>query len=153
MRDRSIALVVRDGKILMEKLKYGERVFYSPPGGGIEDGETPEEAALRELQEECGLSGTIVRKLTTVEMRGGSKEIVFEVEVPKEQEAIVGYDPEGPMDAQAIQDVRWMALNEIGEKDRAFLWMYGLIGVGDFFRQIAEWGDEISYPGQDEKTE
>ena len=39
MRCRSMALVVRERKILMEKLIYNGRTFYSIPGGGIEDGE------------------------------------------------------------------------------------------------------------------
>ena len=39
----------------MEKLNYpseGKDDFYSIPGGGIEDGETPEQSAIRELKEE-----------------------------------------------------------------------------------------------------
>ena len=69
MRDRSVAFVVRDGKILMERLTYGGRTFYSIPGGGIEDGETPEQAAIRELKEECGLDGVIVKPLAVVYAR------------------------------------------------------------------------------------
>jgi hypothetical protein len=41
-----------------------------------------------------------------------------------------------------------MNLNEISEKDRAFLWSYGLMLVPGFFDEIKTWGDEISYPGQ-----
>ncbi|MBR3739088.1 MAG: hypothetical protein IKN04_01350 [Clostridia bacterium] len=41
-----------------------------------------------------------------------------------------------------------MKLNEISEKDRAFLWSYGLLSVGGFFEQIKAWGDEISYPSR-----
>lgn len=36
MRHRSMALVIRNQRILMEKLFYGDRYFYSIPGGGIE---------------------------------------------------------------------------------------------------------------------
>lgn len=61
MRHRSMALVIRNQRILMEKLFYGDRYFYSIPGGGIEENETPEEAAIRELKEETGLDGTIVK--------------------------------------------------------------------------------------------
>lgn len=63
MRNRSMAIVIRDNKILMEKVFYFNRYFYTIPGGGIEEGETPEQTALRELKEECGLDGTIVRPL------------------------------------------------------------------------------------------
>ena len=56
-RSRSVAIVIRDGKILMERVVYFGREFFTVSGGGIEDGETPEQAVLRELKEECGLDG------------------------------------------------------------------------------------------------
>ena len=119
MRNRSVVFVIRDKKILMEKLCYEGRTFYSIPGGGIEDGETPEQTAIRELKEECGLDGVIIRKLAEV-YNHERTEYSFWVSVPKEQEAIKGYDPEEPVDDQPIKEVRWMNLNEMSEKDRAF---------------------------------
>lgn len=147
MRHRSMALVIRNQRILMEKLFYGDRYFYSIPGGGIEENETPEEAAIRELKEETGLDGTIVKKLAVTYARNdGSEEHVFEVGVPDDQEPIIGYDPEEPLDNQPIKEVCWMKLDELSEKDRAFLWFYGLMGVEGYFDEILSWGDEISYP-------
>ena len=35
MRNRSAVFVIRDKRILMEKLCYDGRIFYSIPGGGI----------------------------------------------------------------------------------------------------------------------
>ncbi len=145
MRNRSVVIVLRDKKILMEKLFYDGRTFYSVPGGGIEDGETPEEAAIRELKEECGLDGVIVKKLAKVYRQGGI-EYSFEVRVPEDQVAITGYDPEEPKDNQPIKEVLWMDLRQMSEKDRAFLWAYGLLEVDGFFEEILSWGDEISYP-------
>jgi 8-oxo-dGTP pyrophosphatase MutT (NUDIX family) len=45
--------------------------FYEVPGGGVEPGETPEEAVVRELEEELGLHVRIDRELATVWRPGG----------------------------------------------------------------------------------
>lgn len=149
MRNRSVVFVIRNKKILMEKLSYpslGDRVFYSIPGGGIEDGETPEQAAIRELKEECGLDGTIVRKLTEL-YNNDRTEHVFEVKVPDDQEPITGYDPEeAENEDPPLKEVLWLSLDEISEKDRAFLWGYGLIQIEGFYDEVISWGDTISYP-------
>ena len=147
MRNRSMALVVRNDKILMVKTFRFNRYIYELPGGGIENGETEEEAAIRELKEECGLDGVINRPLNTLHCKDGSTEYVFLVDVSENQEAIVGKDPEIPEgEEQDIKSVCWKKLNELSEKDRAFLWSYGLLAVGDFFEHVLSWGDEISYP-------
>ena len=53
------------------------------------------------------------------------------------------------MDAQPIKEVRWMNLNEMSEKDRAFMWRYGLLEIPEFCEEVMSWGDTISYPGND----
>lgn len=147
MRNRSMALVVRDNRILMVQTYRFNRYINELPGGGIEKGESPEEAALRELKEECGLRGTINRQLNTLHWKDGSTEYVFLVDVPPDCEPIVGVDPEiDEGEEQAIKNVRFMKLNELSEKDRAFLWSYGLLDVDNYFDIVLSWGDEISYP-------
>ena len=42
-------------------------VLHRPPGGGVEEGETPEQAVRRELREELGITLTAVRELGTVD--------------------------------------------------------------------------------------
>lgn len=147
MRDRSIAVVVRNGLILVEQLFFDNRYFYTLPGGGIEKGETPEMAVLRELKEECGLDGSIVRPLSVIHSNTGRMEYSFLVEADENQQTIIGYDPEAPLDAQCIKDVCWLPLHEISEKDRAFLWACGLLEVDNFKDIVMGWGDDISYPG------
>ena len=69
------------------------------------------------------------------------------VDVLDSQEAVVGRDPEIPIrEEQAIKNVCWKKLGELSERDRAFLWSYGLLEVNDYFEIVLSWGDEISYP-------
>jgi len=52
------AFIVRDGKILfLNHKKYG---IWLQPGGHVEPGETPDEAAVRETKEETGLDVEVV---------------------------------------------------------------------------------------------
>jgi leucyl-tRNA synthetase len=66
-RDRVCAIIEKDGKILCDKIDETQTKFsgqYILVGGGVEDGETPEEAIIREIEEETGVQNTkIVDKI------------------------------------------------------------------------------------------
>ena len=52
-RNSARSIIIRGGKVAMiHSLKYD---YYKFPGGGIENGESPVEAMIRETQEEAGL--------------------------------------------------------------------------------------------------
>lgn len=50
--------VIKNSKVVAVRYKKGMKKedYYDIPGGKIEDGETPEQAALREMKEETGLN-------------------------------------------------------------------------------------------------
>lgn len=52
---RVYGVLVRDGKVLMTRSRFIDREFVNFPGGGVEIGEAPREALLREYAEETGL--------------------------------------------------------------------------------------------------
>lgn len=57
-------LVMRDRKIFV--LKEQDKPFYILPGGKVEPGETDEEAAIRELREEAGVSAHNLKPYTVI---------------------------------------------------------------------------------------
>jgi 8-oxo-dGTP diphosphatase len=63
MNDASIGIVINpDDKEQILWVKRRDLPIWVLPGGGIDSGETPEAAALREVKEESGLEVSIVRK-------------------------------------------------------------------------------------------
>ena len=137
-RDRSQSMVIRGNRILLVEHQLFGRDFFNLPGGGIEENETPEQAALRELEEECQ-----VEYKPDLE----SRVFTFLVEIPEDAVAKTGIDPELPADEQSIIDVKWMRLDEIAERDRAYLFGAGLMRVPYFHDEVLMWdGEDISYP-------
>src|SRR4030042_310951 len=60
---RAAAIIVKDDQILlMHRVKKGKE-YWVLPGGGVEEGETPEETVLREIKEETSLSVRLVKLL------------------------------------------------------------------------------------------
>jgi ADP-ribose pyrophosphatase YjhB (NUDIX family) len=142
---RAQCIVHKDHQILMVKHRlYGDE-WWCLPGGGAEARETPEDAALRELQEECGVAGQIIKQTGHATDADGMETVTFLVEIGSQQPRI-GKDPEFSNVDQILVDMRWMTLAEIPERDRAYLWAAGLMSVSVFLDEVSHWGDVISYP-------
>ena len=141
---RAQCIVLRGNRILMVD---DGGVGWTIPGGRIEEGESPAEAAIRELREECCVDGIIVRETGVVYAPEGNAH-TFLVKIG-EQEPQLGADPEFSSTDQDLSEVKWMILSEMPERDRAFVWAAGLIGVGEFLGEVDSWGNRISYPGSE----
>ena len=146
---RAQCIVHRKNKLLMVKHRGDEGEFWCLPGGAIEEGETPAEAAIRELKEECNVNGTIVRETGVVIYSPEDRAYTFEVDIGT-QEPRIGTDPDYPQSKQVLAEVKWLTLSELPERDRVFLWAAGLLGIGEFFDEVSGWGDSISYPQKEE---
>ena len=142
---RAQCIVFRDNRVLMVQHRYQGQEWWCLPGGGTEQGETPAQAAVRELAEECHVEGTLVRETARWWYRAEDVTYTYLVEIG-DQEPRLGADPEFEPGEQVLSDMRWMRLCEIPERDRCFLWAAGLLGVGSIDKEIESWGDDPSYP-------
>lgn len=108
--------MIRDGAILMVRHQTPDRVYWTLPGGAVEPGEAPADAAVREMREETGLSTRTVRLLFESTYAYGP-ESTFLMEWI-EGEPLLGLDPEEdhlPQDARLLQGVAWLPLDEMRE--------------------------------------
>lgn len=132
---RAQCIVHRQKKILMVKHRHENREWWCLPGGRIEADETPEQAALRELWEECRVQGTVIRPTSVVTFAPDDLYYTYLIEIGA-QEVSLGNDPELKENPPVLVDVAWICLNELPERDRVFLWTAGLLTISEFSEEI-----------------
>ncbi|MFE3657247.1 NUDIX hydrolase [Streptomyces sp. NPDC059165] len=105
----SAAIIVRDGRVLMvrRRVKEGE-LMWQFPAGGIEPGESPEEAAVRETAEETGLEVKALRLLGQRVHPKTGREMSYTAAEVVGGEAHVA-------DADELDAVAWVTHGELGE--------------------------------------
>ena len=95
----------------------GEFAFWLTPGGEIEAGETPIEAAVRELREELGLEvevvGPVYSEATQFEHQGEMRdnfEYVFVAQCAAEAPVLRGVTAD---EIEIMKEIRWWGAEEV----------------------------------------
>ncbi len=115
LRVRVAALIQNEkGEILLIRQKKKKKDYWLLPGGGIEFGETAEQALERELKEELNIelsNQTFLLLNENIDPRGQKHliQLIFLGEIKE------GMIPQIPEKEQAIQEFRYFPISEIAE--------------------------------------
>jgi len=116
MRVRAGIVLIEDDKVaLIERHRAGLDYFVFP-GGGVDEGETPEQAAIRETLEELGVEVVIKQKVAEIHF-GQSTQLYFLVERVGGEfgtgtgEEFTDSDPGDPQ--EGIYVPIWMPMDEL----------------------------------------
>ena len=119
MRTRAGIILIEDNKVaLIERHRAGLDYFVFP-GGGVDEGETPEQGSIREAMEELGVQVVIKQKVAEIRFGRSSKHIYFLVRrVSGEFGTGTGeeFTDANPMDPQeGIYIPIWMPVEELAQ--------------------------------------
>jgi len=110
-RGASIAVFKGNAVLLVKRARAPWRGLWSLPGGHLETGERPWEAALRELEEEAGITAEVEGLLDTVEIAAegyGGSPLTHRLEV------FFGRYGSGALRARDdAAEVRWIAVGDL----------------------------------------
>lgn len=103
----SMAIITSGDRVLMVRRRQQEgKLLWAFPGGGIEAGESAEQAAVREVAEEVALEVKSVRVLGARVHPQTGADMTYVACEPVAGEARVE-------DAEELAEVAWISLNEI----------------------------------------
>jgi 8-oxo-dGTP pyrophosphatase MutT (NUDIX family) len=117
MRVRAGIVLIQDGKVALIERRRAGLDYFVFPGGGVDDGESPEGAAAREAMEELGVEVAIRQKVAEIQFGQKSRQIYFLAEQTGGEfgtgsgEEYTDADPDNP--EEGIYSPVWMPIDEL----------------------------------------
>jgi ADP-ribose pyrophosphatase YjhB (NUDIX family) len=145
---RAQVIVIRSHRLLKVKHRQAGEEWSCLPGDGIEPNESPEAEAFRELREECRVRGTLIKATSVVEYGPDDRHHTLHVEIG-DQTPQLGHDPEDnnlPASQKQLAGIGWLSLDDLAERDRAYLWTVDLLTVAPFAADLETWTKKPAPP-------
>ena len=123
MRTRAGIILIEDDKVALIERHRAGLDYYVFPGGGVDDGETPEQGAIREAFEELGVEVVIKQKVTIIHF-AQSTQVYYLVERIGGEfgtgtgEEFTDADPDDP--EEGIYIPIWMPIDELSQYEKVF---------------------------------
>ena len=123
MRTRAGIVLIEDNKVALIERHRGGLDYFVFPGGGVDEGETPEQGAIRETMEELGLEVVIKQKLAIIHF-SQSDQFYYLVERVGGKfgtgtgEEFTDADPDNPDEGVYIPI--WMPVEELPQHEKIF---------------------------------
>ena len=120
-RVAAYALITRDDEVLLTRMSARTRIpgRWTLPGGGIDHGESPQQAVVREVHEETGLDCTVGEVLVVTDSHfegtapSGRTEDFHTVQIVFEGTAAGDEPPRVVEEGGTSDDAAWVALTDL----------------------------------------
>jgi mutator protein MutT len=109
---RAVGIVLEDDQLLLMRRAHDGREYYTFPGGGVEPGETVEEAVIRELREETDLIVSVDRLLYHHDLLNDSDQYFYKCQYVSGQVVLGGEE----LEETRLGDVHeplWVAVSNL----------------------------------------
>jgi 8-oxo-dGTP pyrophosphatase MutT (NUDIX family) len=123
MRIRAGVVLIEDDRVaLIERFRDGNHYFVFP-GGGADEGENPEEAAIREMEEETGLRVTVKQEVAEIHFDLSTQHYFLVERVSGEYgtgkgEEFNDADPDDPTEGVYIPT--WMPIQDLSTHENIY---------------------------------
>jgi len=123
MRTRAGIVLIEDGKVALIERHRAGLDYYVFPGGGVDYGETSQQAAIREAMEELGVEVAILQQVAVIHF-DQSTQVYFLVERVSGEfgtgtgEEFMYSDPNDPR--EGIYVPVWMSIDELPQQHKVF---------------------------------
>ena len=123
MRTRAGIVLIEDDKVALIERHRGGLDYFVFPGGGVDEGEMPEQGAIRETMEELGLEVVIKKKLAIIHFSQSDQFYYLVERVGGEfgtgtGEEFTDADPDNPDEGVYIPI--WMPVDELPQYEKVF---------------------------------